>query len=711
MHYLWQFFKSLVAVLVLLAVVVTATADMRSWKNFDALRQQGAFIIVPDLWWQDAAVSLATRDLSAFLSSYYRVPCFTLRDTDVEELPANAFVIGDQRNRWIEALVDAEALELPELAEEGFVIQRLYSPGSLLVISGQGILGNVYGVFHLIERLRLDPDVLFKSLEVRREPAMTLRLVSDPTDAGYPSPEQALRWGYNAICIEPWPALALYDGYDPAILDPGRYTSARAWVEGNRQRARRQIEAAKRLHLKVVSPGDAISFPEQVSPLYGAEVADSQQPPRFCISEEKTQRLLEYSLDEVLSDFPEIDAILVRTGENYSQSPLAGNTPDQGDCPSPSYGYAERIALVIKTLRAVTDAHQKTYVQRAWDLGDGGFHANPEVASRVMEEVMPDDRLMLSFKLTKSDFWRYNEVNPNIGVGGFLQMVEFQAAREYEGKGAFPNYLGEVYGAGAKEIAPSGGMDYAYQNGVRAIWVWPRGGGWGGPYLEDDLWIDANVYALSHLAWNPKSDPYRLAEDWAHLRFGSSAAPIIAELLMKSADAVLKAFYIGPYIQERGGAWLPNNLWVRDDVIYDGNRVAELYRVCRDSGLEAALREKVEAEKLVDSMIADWKRAQPFIGDRALASRAFNTLLYEKSLVQTLRYYLAGMFYYYRWQEGARAVASHRQLAIDNLRRWEESWGRHNSEIAHLPGVATPFRDWGMSQTVQAALLDLLEKP
>ena len=713
MHFLWQSLRLLAAALVLVVVIVSSTADARSWgsENLVVLREQGAFIIIPASWWQDAALSLATRDLSSFLSASYRVPCVTVRDTDIEVLPANAFVIGDQQNRWIEALVDTGALELPELVEEGFIIQHQSSPDSPIVVSGQGILGNVYGVFRLLEDLRLDPSALFRPLEVKAEPAMTFRLVSDPTDVNYPSPEQALRWGYNAVCIEPWPGLVLYDGFDPAIFDPKRHSSARSWVVGNRERARRQIEAAKRLHLKVVSPGDVISFPEQVLYLYGAEVADNQQPPRFCIGKEKTRRLLEYGLDEVLRDFPEIDAVMVRVGENYSGNPMMGNTPDQGDCSSPPYDYADRIALVIKTLRAVTDAHQKTYIQRAWDLGDGGFHASPEVAGEVVEGMTPDERLLLSFKHTKSDFWRYNEVNPNIGAGSFHQMVEFQAAREYEGKGAFPNYLGEVYASGAEETAPSGGIDYAYQRGVRAIWVWARGGGWGGPYLEDDLWIDANVYALSHLAWDPKLDPNVVAEDWACLRFGPAAAPTIAKILMKSADVVLKAFYIGPYAQERGGAWLPNNLWVRDDVIYGGDRVAELYRLCRDSEFDIALREKAEAEKLIDSMIADWRRAQPFVRDRALANRALNTLLYEKSLVQTLHYYLAGMFYYYRWQEGSKDNAFDRQLAIDNIRRWEESWGAHNSEIAHLPGVATPFRDWGMGQTVQAALEDLIEKP
>ncbi len=708
MDYLRRPLKLLVAAFVLFVVIVLPTADPGLGGSLSNLRRQGAFIVIPASWWQDAALSLATRDLSSFLSASYRVPCVTIRDTDVDTLPANAFVIGDQQNKWIKSMKDSEALKLPELANEGFVIQRLPSPGSPTIISGRGILGNVYGVFHLIERLRLDPSTLFGPLDLRLEPAMTFRLVSDPTDPAYPSPEQALRWGYNAVSIEPWPTLVLYDGYDPAILDAKNNPHARAWVEGNRERARRQIEAAKRLHLRVVSPGDVISFPKHVSYLYGAEVADNQNPPHFCIGKEKTHRLLEYGLDEVLRDFPDIDAVMVRTGENYSEDPMMGNTLDQGDCVSPPYGYAERIALVIETLRAVTDAHQKTYIQRTWDLGEGGFHGSTEVASNVTANMTPDARLMLSFKHTRSDFWRYNEVNPNLGVGSFSQMVEFQAAREYEGKGAFPNYLGELYASGAPEVASSGGMDYAYQRGVQAVWVWAKGGGWGGPYLENDLWVEANVYALSRLAWDPRLDAYTLAEDWACLRFGSAAAPTIANMLMKSAEAVLKAFYVGPYARARGGGWVPNNLWVRDDVIFAGDRVAELYRLCQGSGFEAALREKVEAEKLVDSMINDWKRAQPLMRDANLAKQALNTLLYEKSLVKTLRHYLAGMFYYYRWQENPEADTSDRRLAIDHLRRLEESWDAHNAEIAHLTGVATPFQDWGMGQTVETVLKDLL---
>lgn len=98
---------------------------------------------------------------------------------------------------------------------------------------------------------------------------MALRLVSSPGLPNYPSPEDALRWGFNAVMIEPWPGLALYDGFDRAVFDPKKHPEDRAWVEANRARARQQIDAAKALHLKVVSMGDVFQLPRQALSLYG----------------------------------------------------------------------------------------------------------------------------------------------------------------------------------------------------------------------------------------------------------------------------------------------------------------------------------------------------------------------------------------------------------------------------------------------------------
>ena len=681
-------------------------ASLPSWG-------QSAVIVVPAAWRDDGAVSLAAGDLSSALASIYGISSVILTDESFTSLPSYAFLLGNRNNRWIQTLEGANAISLPDLGQEGYFIERLvYSNYVAVVIAGGGELGTAYGAFRFIEKARLDNGVLNQGFREQAEPQLTFRLVSNPTGPAYPSPEQALRWGFNAVAIEAWPGLVLYDGLDPAIYDARKYPTQRAWVEDNRRLAGEQIAAAKRLHLKVVSSGDVPSFPQQVFTLYRGEITDGGRSPRICTEKEKTRQLLAYAVDEVLTDFPQIDALMVRTGENYPAGPLTGNTlQEEGDCNSSSVdGYALRLGNLMDLLASrIVDAHGKVYIQRAWDLGADGFHASPQVSASVTTGVTARPDIILSFKGTQTDFWRYNRVNANIGQGGFAQMVEFQAAREYEGKGAFPNFLGEVYARGGPETSPRGGVAYAYNRGVRWIWVWAKGGGWGGPEPATDLWNSANVYALSRLAWTVSADPQAIARDWAVLHFGPRSAPYIVTLLNKSAEVVLKAFYVGAYAKANG-EWAPNNLWLRDDVIFGGDRLVHLYRASRDRGsFMAAFREKEEAAALVEEMLREYRRAMPYISDPRLAEEGLNTLLYEKALVDALRHYFTGMFYFYRWEDGGKSDASARYGALQHLGQWQESWRYYKEEVVHLPWVATPFYDRGMGAAVADALKELGE--
>ncbi|MDP2728772.1 MAG: hypothetical protein Q8P59_14685, partial [Dehalococcoidia bacterium] len=602
-------------------------------------------------------------------------------------------IVGGTDSPWVQRLAEAGALDIPNLSEEGYIVRKTdYRGVPFLAVVGGGALGQAYGLFRLVETLRLDPESLTSDFSLQAEPAMTLRLISSPGFSNYPTPEDALRWGFNAVMVEPWPGLALYDGYDSAIFDPKKHPEDRAWVQANRERARQQIAAAKALHLKVVTMGDLFHLPRQALALYGAQVSAEDNPGLFCIARPKTQALLSYGLKEVLTDFPGIDAIMVRTGENYPLGPLAGNSPAQGSCGGLSY--PQRINKVMEVVyNQVVEGSGKTYIQRAWDLGDNGTHARPEIARAALKNLEGKKGLMVSFKQTQTDFWRYNPVNPNLGGTAGDQMIELQMAREYEGKGAFPNYQGELFTGGAPEIEPRGGIDYAYQKGVRAVWVWAKGGGWGGPYPTSELWTEPNIYAAAHLAWDPSLSAEALAQDWATLRFGPQAAPQIASLLLKSDDAVLQTFYIGP-ASSHLGAWTPNNLWVRDDVIYGEPKMAELYQTLRtEKDFQEALEEKAQALRTIDSMVADLDAVRDLIPDHRLAEQALNTLHYETALAQTLGHYLGGMLYYHRWKDSGKTDNQSRLEALARLQDWGKAWGFYQQEIARLDGVASLYKD------------------
>jgi hypothetical protein len=665
-----------------------------------------ATIVLPSSLWEDPALQLAAKDLQLALEAA-GVSTSLQADQDWQAPATYSILVGGPDTPWTQRLVEAGLLALPPLGEEGYLIQSVkHRDSPVISVVGGGILGQAYGLFRLAERLRLDPEILRREIRLQAEPMMTLRVVSSPGLPDYPSPAEALRWGFNAVMIEPWPALALYDRYDPAILDPQRYASQRAWVQANRARAREQIAAAKALHLQVISPGDLFHFPPQILSLYGEQVASPQAPNLLCIARPKTQELLSSTLREVLTDFPQIDAIMVRTGENYPLGPLAGHTPAQGACDGLSY--SQRLRQVIEVVyQEVVGVQGKVYIQRAWDLGDEGFHASPEVARSIVAGMEGKKGFLLSFKHTQTDFWRYNPVNPNLGRLGVPQMVEFQMAREYEGKGAFPNYLGELLARGAPEVEPRGGMDYFYQQGVRAIWVWAKGGGWGGPHLASDLWVEANLYAASHLAWDTHLRPETLAMEWATLRFGPQAAPWVVSLLLKSDEAVLKTFYVAPAAVSLG-PWAPNALWVRDDLIRGEPQMESLLQVLgSEDGLEAALTERKEGLAVIASMMGDLEAAEPLIPDRALAAEALASLRYEQALAQVLAHYLGCMLYYHRWQASGGLDEGARQAALEEWALWKQAWEYYNREVGALAGTASLYKDAGMGQAMEAVRAEL----
>ncbi|MBI2864686.1 MAG: hypothetical protein HYX94_09015 [Chloroflexi bacterium] len=704
-------FWSLAAAIMVFAVLIMPAESLGWTARARPFPARNIDIVTPASLQRDAALALALGDLLDAMAAV-GVRGRVVADDQLDSLSPYSVLVGDERNRWIAGFVKEGVLDPLSVGDEGYVIRSVrWRMAPLLVVSGRGELGSVYGLFNLVERLKLDPGTLFGSLNVVAEPKINLRLVSSPTPPGvtYPTPEDALRWGYNAVAVEPWTRLPLYDGVAPGILDPARFPGERAWVEASRERARKQIEAAKRLHLKVFAMGDVVSFPSSTLAVFKDEVAADDDPGRYCAAKPKTMQLLEGALDEVLRDFPGIDIIMVRTGENYADGPISGNTPLDGKCAANRELLpAGRLRLVLDAVRhQVVEVHGKTYVHRAWNLQVGGLHSDPDTLASVVEGIPPQERFILSFKHTETDFWRYNAVNPNIGRGKIGQMVEYQVAREFEGKGAFPNYMGEIFASGGQEVQPAGGVKYAYDRGVRAAWVWAKGGGWDGPELKAGIWLDANQYAISHLLWNPDLSPTTLALQWASLRFGKTAAPKIAWLLLKSDNAVLKGFYVEPYARG-SGPWAPNLLWNRDDIIRGGDAATELYRASTaKEDFALALGERKEALRIADSMIEDFKAAMPAIADADLAQAAWSSLQYERSLLEVFDTYLTGLFQYYRWRDGGKANDAARRAAVSSLRDWETAWHSYNVDIPLLPGVASLYRDAGMSQAVLEALKDL----
>ena len=519
--------------------------------------------------------------------------------------------------------------------------------------------------------------------------------------------------GYNIASLGSLTRLATFAESAPGALPPS--SALRKSIDESRQQFRERAREAAALGIKACVSTDEILLPSAVLETLGKRITRDDDPKRVDFNKEAFWELYRAKYREVLREFPEIAYVMVRTGENYSflhngySGQLIAENTSQTTRSEEYFRNMQR--LINETRKVVVDEFGRKLIWRTWDLGNYGFHADPAVYDRVLAGVRERKGLILAVKFTQTDFWRYNDFNPTIGRGGVDQIVEFQAAREYEGKGAYPNYMGEEHAAAIRRCR---------ELGVKGIWVWNFGGGWDGPRLQTDLWVRANINATARLAQDPSLDPRRLAEEWAAGEFGKAAAKKVAEMLLLSDDCVQGFRYIAPYSRRHKG-WLPARNFMRDDVIRGEREIRGaavqtqgglklLYEGSKDA-LDETLEEKAGAARLATRMREIFESAQPAIvsakGQRVY-DEARTGLMYLESLAHVVSHYIRGMFLYYQWQEKGGDITA--RAARTELLAWRAEWRRYRTEIPKLPAAATLYRSVSSGTDEKGAMEDTCEK-
>jgi hypothetical protein len=493
-------------------------------------------------------------------------------------------------------------------------------------------------------------------------------------------------YGFNAFVAGDLTGLATFSAIAPGVLPEGS-DALRDIAHARRILRERCREAAPR-KLAVVLMTDELKFPTPVWEQLLRQAPEATASNRLNLESEALWTLYRAKYREVLQAFPEVAYVMVRTGENYAHlgKGYSGQTI-RGQRLDDAY-FRNMQRLINETRKIVVEEFGRKLIWRTWDLGNDGFHANPAVYDRVLAGVTERKGLIVSVKHTQTDFWEYNDFNPTIGRGGVEQLVEFQCAREYEGKGAFPYYLGAQF---ADDIR------HARTLGANGVWVWNFGGGWGGPELKNDRWVRANIDAAIRLARNPSLPAQDLARQWAAKEFGPKAAPKVAAMLELSRECVRKMMYVEPYALRHKG-WLPSRNLLRDDLIRGERRVGDegglrlIYDEAKSS-FAAALREKIEAQALAKRMRKLLEEAKADIvaeRDERTYQEAHTSLLHLEALSDVMRHYVCGMFLFYRSEETHDASTA--AQARTELLQWRAAWNIYNQEISKLPGAATLYR-------------------
>lgn len=313
-------------------------------------------------------------------------------------------------------------------------------------------------------------------------------------------------------------------------------SAGRNWVDTNATRIHGLYSAAQAQGLDVYCMSDLILFPTSLINLYGMSSTYGN------INNTNTEYFQRILLQKMFTQFPELDGIVVRIGETYLQdAPYhSGRIDNQTSANS-------TIIPLMNVLRdEVCVKLNKKVIFRTWY----SFDVDTNTFLTVSSAVAPHTNLIWSIKHCVGDFHRGNLFSRVLGLGQHKFIVEVQAQREYEGKGAHPNYIANGVIEGFEEHLASmptnslRSIRDVYNNSplLYGIWTWSRGGGWEGPYIKNELWCDLNAWVMAQWALDPAQTEEAIFNRYAtnRLQLPANQVASFRQLALLSAEAVYR---------------------------------------------------------------------------------------------------------------------------------------------------------------------------
>ena len=448
----------------------------------------------------------------------------------------------------------------------------------------------------------------------------------------FSDPAHLVDYGYNGQVFKHINCVATFAATGVDCFPTG--SPERAWLEKFTPGIEREIAAATKQGLKVFYHVDLFVLPKRLVEHFRDEICDLQTG-RILLDRPKTLELHQVLFDELAARFPQVDGFIIRVGETYLYDTPHhignGPIPRVGPAWTPTYLYAETLAGQPPTEPRWTKAQADAYVQlirflreeicvkhdwqlffRTWDIFPDKLHASLPHYLEVTNQVEPHPKLAFSIKHTALDFWRHVKVNECLTHGRHPQIIEVQCQREYEGKGAYPNYVMDGVINGFEENAKKIGLkDLLAHSKILGVYSWSRGGGWYGPYLPCELWPDLNAFVLAQFVKNPSRTEAEIFSDYAQQRLNLSItdAGKFRQLCQLSARAVLKGRHCMPFDRWLNESVLPTACWMRDDRLGGREQLKFVLDFLLQKNLFGeALREKAEA-------VALWRQIQQLAGE------------------------------------------------------------------------------------------------
>lgn len=537
------------------------------------------------------------------------------------------------------------------------------------------------------------PAAEAKNIDLSREPKWLIDsgLASKsarPSEPGAPVNHDA--WGFNAEIGGSAAGFQTFDSVSPDIAPAG--SPERANAAENLASLQKVIKSVHARGLKLFGGTDIFVFPKTL--VIREKMAICDEKGRIDILRPRTQELFRLMLRETFEKAPDLDGLVIRTGEVYlHQYPFhvaSGNFSDtkrQGGT-AIIHGAASHIEILRILREEVCERLGKKLIYRTWSFGPQSFHEDPALYLKVTDAIPPHPNLIFSIKHTKGDFHQLTIFNPTILIGKHRQIIEVQSQREAYGKGSHPFYVGQGVIEGFEEHAwlmkpgqPKGLRDVVDSPLYAGTWTWSRGGGWEGPFITNGLWCELNTYVVASFAKNPKRTEAEIFHEFAtqKLKLSESDAELFHRLNLLSTRAVLRGQMttLGAHINE----W-----WARDHFFEE----PDLADFVRKGLVEKALAEKAEA-------IAMWREIETLADRIHFADQATSDFVRVSCAYGRIKYSIVEQAWtiLFLGKAGDASGTYDREKLRAAIARYDALWTEFRELAAKNPACASLHKDIG----------------
>ncbi|MCS7018008.1 MAG: hypothetical protein RMJ87_01700 [Cytophagales bacterium] len=544
-----------------------------------------------------------------------------------------------------------------------------------------------------------------------------------PFQTKYNSPVFLQSEGFNAT-VPHWHinCLITYENFHRNII-PRNSPTAR-WIAQKAAEVDRQLAEWERAGIDVYPFTDFLVLPLEIWNRYGDAIrrqdtegvgsvmGDKAEKPLIPdMQSPVTQALVRAQVAGIFNRFPQLDGLVLRFGETY----LYDTPYHRGGSPirKGKAGIQDHITLLNILREEICVKRNKRLFYRTWDFGFN-FHNNPEYYSAVTAAIEPHPNLLFSIKYQQDDFLRMTPFNPCIGIGKHRQIVEAQSAMEVYGKGAHPYYSaigvidgwpetkyeivnGQFTGRMNAPDAPRGIKDIVGRGLLAGVMTWSRGGGWQGPYISNEFWIDLNTYVVAHWAQNTTRTEEELFYEFAARRgITGMEADRLRQIALLSVEGVRKGQLNSFTVNDK---W-----WARDEFFSVASNRDVLHAILKGNWQEKVLAEKAEAAAIwrqIESIARQMTLSDTLTLDYIRVSATYGRIKYEL-IEQMWRLMIADA-------EARQTGIFQRAAVADALQRYRTLWQEWRELKARNPQCATLYTELAFRNKKEGSIGELVE--